>query len=335
MFMRSIRAISLLVLALFSTAALAQGNGWSTYKQRFLMADGRIVDTANKNVSHTEGQGFSMLLAVFNNDRQTFDKLWQWSNANLFRSDVGMYSWRYDPNSVPKVADKNTASDGDTLMAWALLLAGDKWHDSRYTQASEKLQAALIKHTVIKYAGYTVMLPGLSGFNQTTSVTVNPSYFLFPAWQAFYQHSHLKVWKDLDASALAMLGRMTFGQYRLPSDWVTLNADGTLAPASKWPALFSYDAIRIPLYLRWAHPGQAALAPYIQFWQQTPRNATPAWVNVLSGAKANYMMSPGQLAIRDFTMANTGAISDQLSQGDDYYSSSLQLLAWWAANGAH
>ena len=102
---------------------MAQDQGWSAYKSRFLMPDGRIIDTANKNVSHTEGQGFSMLLAVFNDDQATFDKLWQWANNTLYRKDIGLYSWRYDPNNSVHVADKNNASDGDQLIAWALLLA--------------------------------------------------------------------------------------------------------------------------------------------------------------------------------------------------------------------
>ncbi|MFT2603348.1 glycosyl hydrolase family 8, partial [Escherichia coli] len=29
---------------------------WERYKARFMMPDGRIIDTANGNVSHTEGQ---------------------------------------------------------------------------------------------------------------------------------------------------------------------------------------------------------------------------------------------------------------------------------------
>src|SRR5476649_2308750 len=70
-----------LVFSFFTTAVMAQDQGWSAYKSRFLMPDGRIIDTANKNVSHTEGQGFSMLLAVFNDDQATFDKLWQWANT--------------------------------------------------------------------------------------------------------------------------------------------------------------------------------------------------------------------------------------------------------------
>lgn len=336
--MGSIRARSLLlcfslVISLFSSVVMAQDSGWAEYKSRFLMPDGRIVDTANKNISHTEGQGFSMLLAVFNDDQATFDKLWQWANNTLYRKDVGLYSWRYDPNATPKVADKNNASDGDTLIAWALLLAGDQWHDARYTKASDKLQSALLKSTVIDYAGYKVMLPGISGFNQTSSITLNPSYFIFPAWTAFYQHSHLKAWKDLDESGTALLSKMTFGDVRLPTDWVTLQADGTMKPSSRWPTRFSFDAVRIPLYLGWAHPGNPNLSPYIQFWQKSPRDATPAWIDVMTGTKADYNMSPGLLAIRDFTMANRSAISPNLAPKDDYYSASLQLLAWWASQG--
>jgi len=334
--MLPIRARSLvlwfsLVLSLFSSAVMAQDNGWSTFKNRFLMPDGRIIDTANHNVSHTEGQGFGMVLAVFNDDQKTFDQLWQWANTRLYRKEIGLYSWRYDPAAKDKVADANNASDGDTLIAWALLMAGEKWHQPSYTQASDKLQAALIKYTVMDFAGYKVMLPGISGFDQTSSITVNPSYFIFPAWKAFYQRSHLKVWKELDESATRMLDNMAFGPYRLPTDWVTIQTDGTMTPGSKWPTRFSFDAIRIPLYLAWAHPGSPQLSPFIQFWQKFPREQTPAWVDVMTGSKAGYNLSPGTLAIRDLTMANSGAIDSTLQAKEDYYSSSLHLLSWWAA----
>jgi endo-1,4-beta-D-glucanase Y len=315
---------------LSSAAALAQNNSWDTFKNRFLMPDGRIIDTSNSNVSHTEGQGFSMLLAVFNNDKTTFDQMWTWANNTLYRQDIGLYSWRYDPNAKVKVADKNNASDGDVLMAWALLLAGDKWSDSRYTKASEKLQAALLKHTVIDFSGHTVMLPGVSGFNQTSSIVLNPSYFIFPAWQAFYKHSRLKVWKTLNDDGLDLLGKMKFGTTRLPTDWVTMQADGSMVPADRWPPRFGFDAVRIPLYVRWAQPNSPALAPFITFWQGFPRENTPAWIDVLSGSKAEYPLSPGMLAIRDLTLGNLFNVSGTLQPNEDYYSSCLHLLTWWS-----
>lgn len=70
---------------------------WERYKARFMMPDGRIIDTANGNVSHTEGQGFAMLLAVANNDRPAFDKLWQWTDNTLRNKSNGLFYWRYNP----------------------------------------------------------------------------------------------------------------------------------------------------------------------------------------------------------------------------------------------
>lgn len=48
---------------------------WQSYKARFVTAQGRVVDTGNGNISHSEGQGYGMLLAVAANDRETFNDL--------------------------------------------------------------------------------------------------------------------------------------------------------------------------------------------------------------------------------------------------------------------
>ena len=113
-----------LTLALLTGAARGENAGWTQYKNRFLLPEGRIIDTGNHNVSHSEGQGFGMLLAVYNNDRPTFDLLYQWTRAHLYLQETGLNAWRYDPASTPPVADRNNATDGDTLIAWALLRAG-------------------------------------------------------------------------------------------------------------------------------------------------------------------------------------------------------------------
>ncbi len=319
-----------LALALLTGAVQAESAGWQQYKSRFMMPEGRIIDTGNHNVSHTEGQGFAMLLAVYNDDRAAFDSLLNWTNKTLYRNDVGLYAWRYDPTGKPPVTDKNNASDGDTLIAWALLLAGDKWQQPSYTKASEKLQTAIAKNNVFSFAGYTVMLPGMYGFNRNSYLTLNPSYFMFPAWKAFYQHSHLKVWKDLDTDARKLLSQMRFGAPKLPTDWVRLLADGTLSPSDGWPSRFSFDAVRIPLYLNWGNSNPPELGPYVAYWRQYDRLSTPAWVDVLTGAKPDYTLPPGLLAIRDATLSDKAQITDTLAPNEDYYSSSLHLLAYWS-----
>jgi len=106
-----------MLITLFFSTLVQASEAWETYKSRFLMPDGRIIDTANNNISHSEGQGFSMLIAVSNNDQQTFDKLWQWTQKTLKNKDNGLFYWRYNPAEANPVSDKNNASDGDTLIA--------------------------------------------------------------------------------------------------------------------------------------------------------------------------------------------------------------------------
>ncbi|MCU5773836.1 glycosyl hydrolase family 8 [Erwiniaceae bacterium BAC15a-03b] len=319
----------LLVLSLISAQSLA-ADGWSSYKSRFLAADGRIRDTANNNVSHTEGQGFAMLLAVDNNDRQTFDRLWQWTRTHLTNPQNGLFYWRYNPEASDPVVDKNNASDGDVLIAWALLRGGEKWQVADYLQQSDKIQRAIVSHDVITFANRTLMLPGAQGFNKNTYVIINPSYFLFPAWRDFARRSHLQVWTQLINDGFALLGEMNFGASALPLDWVALNADGSMAPAIAWPSRFSYDAIRIPLYIWWYDKQSLRLVPFQRFWANYSRLQTPAWINVSSNEAAPYNMAGGLLAVRDLTMGDSAQLSDTLDASEDYYSASLRLLVWLA-----
>ncbi|MEN3752970.1 glycosyl hydrolase family 8 [Mangrovibacter sp. SLW1] len=238
----------LLSLTMSSFAAPAQENNWAVFKHNYLNQDGRIVDRENGNISHSEGQGYGMLLAVMNNDRPAFESIWGWTEHTLLRPSLWLFAWRYDP-TVNKVTDTNNASDGDTLIAWALLLAGEKWHEKSWTDASSHIQEALINCLIIDEDNQTLLLPGLEGFVRDDGYVVNPSYFIFPAWESFWKASHNPVWMKLKQSSLALLDKARFGKTQLPSDWVFVKDNGDVSPAKNWPARFSYDAIRIPLYL--------------------------------------------------------------------------------------
>ena len=316
--------VAIIALAI-SQQALA-GQAWDSYKSRFLMADGRIIDTGNNGVSHTEGQGFAMMMAVMNNDRTGFDKIWRWTEKNLRNPDNGLFYWRYNPAAADPIVDKNNATDGDTFIAWALLKAGNNWHDDGYLQASDSIVKALVAHNVINFGGYRVMLPGAKGFNLNSYVNLNPSYFIFPAWQDFANRSHLVVWRDLINDGQKLLGKMRFGNTQLPADWVALYADGHVEPAKEWPARFSYDVIRVPLYVKWFNPTSPLLEPYKAWWGRFSRTQTPAWVNVTTSDPAAYMMDGGLLAVRDLIMGNLPAGEPQITSQEDYYSASLKML---------
>lgn len=324
-------AIVMTVSLLFTVCAQA-GPAWDSYKARFLMPDGRIVDTGNNNVSHTEGQGYAMLMAVASNDRASFDKIWGWTDKTLKNKQTGLFYWRYNPVEPDPIADKNNASDGDALIAWALLKADARWHDARYSAASDAITKALVAHAVINFAGYRVMLPGAQGFNRNSYVNLNPAYFIFPAWQAFADRSHLVVWRELMRDANTLTGKMGWGESKLPTDWVALQADGKMQPASEWPPRMSYDAIRIPLYVAWQNPQSPLLTPWRNWFGQFSRDKNPAWVNVTTNETAPYNMSGGLLAVRDLTLGVKHG-EPQIEAQEDYYSASLKMLVWLAEQG--
>lgn len=330
--MAMLRAGMILLALVLGMSQAGAADGWSTFKTRFMTSEGRIQDTGNKNVSHTEGQGYAMLMAVYYNDRSSFDSLWRWTQKNLSNPNNGLFYWKYIPGASDPVSDRNNASDGDVLIAWALLKAGNKWNVPAYLQASDRLQKAIIDRNVITFAGRTIMLPGAQGFNKTSYVILNPSYFVFPAWRDFAARSHLQVWNALINDGTQLLSEMRFGDSGLPMDWVAMNADGSLAPATAWPPRFSYDAIRIPLYLHWYDPASLQLVPFQRFWMNFQRLQTPAWIDVLSNDKAPYNMAGGLLAVRDLTLDDTGYINDVLKGSEDYYSASLRLLTFLALN---
>jgi endo-1,4-beta-D-glucanase Y len=64
---------------------------------------------------------------------------------------------------------------------------------------------------------------------------------------------------------------------QLPSDWIFVKNGGEVEPADSWPARFSYDAIRIPLYLSLSEMHQYSMDNFRHFWANYSRNATPAW----------------------------------------------------------
>ncbi|MET0374182.1 MAG: glycosyl hydrolase family 8, partial [Rhizorhabdus sp.] len=58
-------------------------SAWDEFKRRFVLPEGRIADTGNGGISHSEGQGYGLVLAEAAGDRATFDRLLGWTEATL------------------------------------------------------------------------------------------------------------------------------------------------------------------------------------------------------------------------------------------------------------
>lgn len=312
-----------------ATACAEEGETWESFKTRYLQPDGRVLDNGNNGVSHTEGQGWAMLLAEAHEDREAFDRVWAWTNANLARSDVRLFSWRYDPAAQPPVTDPNNATDGDIFIAWALLRAAERWRNDDYARSSADIRGAIGRGLVAQIAGRSVLLPGLEGFASATGVIYNPSYFVLPALKLFADRDPHGPWHAVIASGLELADLALFGQNSLPSDWVFIGVDGQLAPAAGHAPRFSFDAIRAPFYLVWGgEKGRRQVRTVTEFWRKGFKDdkRPPAWVDVMTNEVANYTLSNGGAAVAAVVMDDNG-VGKWKAEDPNYYSSVLQLLA--------
>jgi endoglucanase len=309
---------------------------WRIFKERFVSDDGRIVDTGNQGVSHSEGQGVGMLLAVAFDDRPVFDRIHNWTAENLRRTD-GLHAWRWIPTGADHTPDSNNATDGDLYIAGALNRAFLRWQSPVYAEGARMTAQSILDQLVETIGSRTVLLPGAEGFVKRTHVAVNLSYYIFPLLEEMDAACPSVVWAKLQQDGAALVREGRFGEWTLPPDWLEIRrSDESLAPARGFPARFSYDAVRVPLFLAWSGEEPAVVQAIAAFWSQSPPTQ-PRWANLQTNETEQFYGSGVQAiaALIDARQPTKQRVSfPQISPYDDYYSSSLVLLSNLASREA-
>ncbi|HYM71653.1 MAG TPA: glycosyl hydrolase family 8 [Stellaceae bacterium] len=337
---------AILVAALLLIARIAAAEDaslaaeWAKYRDRFVAEDGRVLDTGNRSVSHTEGQGWAMLFAESFDDRATFDRVWTWTRNRLQRKDSALFAWRWDPgNEQNPIADTNNASDGDILIAWALTRAWGRWHGPQYRDEARRIIADIRGKLIEKIDGRLVLIPGAEGFKTADGARiVNPSYYIYPAFAEFRHLDPSPEWSRLRRDGLVLLAKARFGRWGLPSDWVAVGARWQVTTETTLPPRFGFDAIRIPLYLMWGRAAtNARLGAELAYWNGFTDKPIPAWVDVIDGSVAPFPAPTGFQAIIQLARWRHQSKAPPLptiGDEDDYYSASLTLLAALAHQAA-
>jgi endoglucanase len=310
----------------------ALSSAWRAYVCAFITSDGRVVDNANGGISHSEGQGYAMLIAVRANDRMTFGKLWRWTAANLLVRDDGLASWLWDP-AAAGVTDKDDASDGNILIAWALAEAAERWGNSDYKVAAKRIADAVLGADTVRTRFGETLLPGSRAFgigDRPDAPVVNLSYWVFPAFQRLRQISSARKWDALFASGLALIDATQFGPKALPTDWISLAHDAP-QPASGFARVFGYDAIRVPLYLAWGRPNDHKLmANFGKILGSAPYQV-PSVIEVDTGKSTETFGGDGYRAIAAAVdcILNGAPIPEPVMKltTDYYYPATLQILS--------
>lgn len=303
---------------------------WELYKVKFVDRTGRVIDNANGYISHSEGQGYGMLLAFYAGSQTDFQLIWSFTKQHLLRRNDGLTSWKWDPHSVPRVPDNNNATDGDILIAYALALAGESWSKPEYTKAALRIVRAIRRSALIRYADGKLVLPGISGFSakyRKDGPIINPSYWVYEAFHTFAELDDGESWNTVFRDGLVILGRTKMGPRNLPPDWVSLR--GAPTPADGFDPRFGYDALRIPLYLVRAGIVDKDLLARLAAGMSNPDGAVVV-TNIKTGAIQETLTDPGYRIIPALALcvAEGTPVADELRKftATLYYPSTLHLL---------
>ncbi|MCC6734501.1 MAG: endoglucanase [Bauldia sp.] len=334
-------AAGLAVAAAMLSPAASQGDDlsvgardfWPAYKARFVDPGGRVIDNANGSISHSEGQGYGMLLAYLAGDEAAFRQIWRFTDRQLYVRPDGLAAWRWDPNATPPITDLNNATDGDILIAYALALAGEAWRDPSLTADATAIAEAIGRETIADNGTFTYILPGVWGFKATDrsdGPVVNISYWVFEAMPVLSRLAPAYPWEAVTSSGIALLDQSRTGPAELPPEWSSLG-NRTPRPAAGFDRVFGYNAIRIPLYLM--RSGLATPGLIAPFLRNRTANGSSAVVLLDTGATLEPLSDPGYrmvLAAADCAVNGTPVPGNLLTfEPVLYYSATLYLLSWF------
>ncbi len=310
---------------------------WTLYKRQFLDTSGRIVDTGNGGVSHSEGQGYGMLIAVAAGDRPAFEQIWAWTRRELRTRRDRLFAWKWEPGAR-RAVDSNNASDGDLLIAWALVEAAEFWNEPAWSRSGLDILDDLGAEALRRHARFgSILLPGGRGFSPSDrddGPVVNLSYWIFPALSRLRETGARRPWAQLLRDGAALLDVARFGRLGLPAEWTSLRGSEP-APARGEGLTFGLNAIRVPLHLYWAGIGNHALFDAVaKGWEDN--RGLPRVIDGQSAKRDEFLPERGYQAIAALTRcaASGRAFPEgfyEIAPGQKYYPTTLHVLSIMAA----
>ncbi len=296
------------------------------YKDAFIKSDGRVFDPQSGGITHSEGQGYGMMLALLGSDAETFDAIWRFSRANLQRRD-GLFAWKWVPGRG--IHDRNNATDGDVMIATALTLAGVRWNRSDYIREASRIADAVGDKLIIRHGGYTLLLPGEWAKSTATrpQPVLNLSYFIPLSLPVLESLAPQHDWDGVMRDGNRMLSQLVAP----PSDWSQLDETGTPIPARGFPRTFSYDAVRIPIYLLQFGQTNSLISRFLMEVWGEPGAGEPFTFDVTTRApKERFWDSAYQFSYELMRCAETGEPVSHASTNMkmvNYFATSLHLMA--------
>ncbi len=258
--MRARRACGLLCAAALcggtaqaaAVASCAPWPEWQAFKRLYVSDDGRVVDASTPEAATvSEGQAYALTFALIADDPAAFARILAWTGNNLAAGDpahvLPAWRWGRSGDGAWTVLDRNSASDADLWMAYALAEAGRLWHNSAYTQASRAMTALILREEVALVPGLgATVLPGPRGFVSHGAWRLNASYLPIQVLRALQQEGDAALWTQaLESSGRIIVGSAPRGY---AADWILYREGQGFAADPATHGAGSYNAIRVYLW---------------------------------------------------------------------------------------
>jgi len=164
---------------------------WNSYKLEYWEAStGRTLDKQQNNITTSEGQSYTMLRAVWQSDKETFDTSWAWTKQQLQRED-SLFSWRWGQKAdgtygvLTDQGGQNTASDADSDIALALVMAASRWQQSSYLDEAKTVINAMWEKEVLAINGVPYLASNNLEKTSSQDAVMNLSYLSPYAFRVF------------------------------------------------------------------------------------------------------------------------------------------------------
>ncbi|WMS44981.1 glycosyl hydrolase family 8 [Acuticoccus sp. MNP-M23] len=308
---------------------------WDAFKQRYMASDGRIVDIEKGGLTHSEGQGYGMILAVKADDRDAFERIASFTLRSLRARKDHLSGWLYDPRGAGRVTDTNNATDGDIMIAYSLVQAALKWNDGRYLALATPIIDDIGRLLLVRNGAHVLVRPGAAGFDQTDGQVVNLSYFVYGALLLFSQVNDDYPFFEAWQSGLQLTEQAMHTGHRVAPDWVSVTRTGAMGQRHRMPKKSSYDAVRIPLYMMLGgRVPTRYVAPFDRAWN-IEGNRIPKDVDLGKTRTDTDMNDSGYRAIAALAACATRNVpipaALQQFRTTTYFASALHLMTLSAA----
>ena len=218
---------------------------WDGYKTNYMSASGYVQDPLRGGLVTSEAQSYALLQAAWLRDRDTFDRVRGWTNRHMRRDD-GLYSWLWDPRDGGRLVDRNTATDADVDIAFALTMASVAFDNAGYAREARALVQSIRREATLPLSNG--WFPSAGNWARGDRIT-NLSYFAPYAYEYFERLDPGVGWRQAIDIGYGLLDQATEGAPpRLPPDFARVGSGGQLEPIPETSALsrlFSFDGIRI------------------------------------------------------------------------------------------